>query len=264
MRKTVFLFCLVFIFATTGVIFAQSKRTAVLEGSAGVTSEVTELIFSGSLSRFDHVTNRIAVITPIFDVAILIDSLISIETKEKSVNVRYQWRGQERTITGKPQGGVFKGKSDFGDIELSINKLRKLTFKEPTVPTTEKEMVSFDATLILTDGTKVPVANLKRYDTYYSSSRFGLGGSTIHAKYSDFRFLRGESLATVAFKEIKNITFQSYNNVTVTLKNGKKAMGTLSTEARARVKGFTGIYEKGEFFISPSHVKAIEFGITQE
>ncbi len=268
-KAIVFLLLGVFV-VVPGELFAASKRTAIIEDTKGIVSEVTGLDFSRIPGKFYATYNRIGVSTSIFEIAIPLDSVISIKAKGGSVNVRYQYRGKEKTIIGKLMPGKFRGKSDFGDMEFSTSKLSKLTFKEPPIPSAEKEIASFDATIVLTDGSKVPVANLKRY---YVTMEEKLFTTTIGVEKAyklvfnhkdDIRFFRGESLATVGFEKIKNITFQPDKKVTVTLKNGKQATGTLSTEDEDDVYGFTGIYEKGDFFIEPNHVKAIDFGATGE
>lgn len=268
MRKSAFFYCLVFCFVTTSFLFAEgTKRTAVIEDSAGVTTEVSDLRFLRGDERFgiyymDHPfydKECLGINTKAFDVLILTDSLISIEVKGGTATVLYQLRGIKKTLTGKLVHSYLDGKSDFGDMSLSIDKLKKLTFKEPAITNPQEGAISYTAKLVLTDGSRVPVANLRRYDKYFSTAGYVSGGSISHGQYADFRFLRGESLSIIDFKKIKRITFQSGKNVKVTLKNGKEATGILSTQKRAEVEGFTGIYEEGAFFIPPNHVKEIVF-----
>lgn len=241
------------------------ERTAVIVDKAGVTSEVTEISVSGDFSRFDEASGEGIVIgTKMFEIAIPIGNLISVEVKGKSAEVRYQWMGYEKTISGELGSETFKGKTDFGEFKLNSGKLKRLTFKEgPTVMKEEKPL-TYDATLVLTDGTKIPVANLKRHDSYWSSKGYLIGGRTRYYHYTDFSFLKGESLLTVPFENIKTIEFGPGSKVDVTLKNGKSATGKLSDEDNAGVDGFTGLCDEGEFFINPEHVKAIEFGAAQK
>ncbi len=56
-----------------------------------------------------------------------------------------------------------------------------------------------------------------------------VGGRVRYLHYTDFCFLRGESLATVSFDKIKRIDFSGEKDVAVILKNGKKATGTLAS-----------------------------------
>ena len=272
MRKATFFYCLAIFFLTIGVLFAGTpKRTAILEDSASITSEVLYLTFTeesfGKVGRFNHIAmgpeigyrDRIAVIIPIFDVAIPIDSLITIVAKENSVNVRYLWRGQEITISGQLEPGTFAGKSDFGNIALPTDRLQKLTFKEPAIATAKNEMTPFDIILILADGSKVPAANLESVVSFWPPLGWP-GRKHTYQTNNNISFQKGESTLTVDVERIKNIKFQSDKKISVTLKNGKTDIGILGEE----IEGFSGIFKRGGFFISLDHVKAIEFGVVQE
>jgi len=59
MRKATFFYCLAIFFLTIGVLFAGTpKRTAILEDSASITSEVLYLTFTeesfGKVGRFNQ------------------------------------------------------------------------------------------------------------------------------------------------------------------------------------------------------------------
>lgn len=237
----------------------DAKRTATIKDTAGVASDVTDLRFSGDLEKFDKSYGRIALSADPFDIAIPIDNLISVEARGDSHAVSYLWRGKELNITGKLFAGEFTGKSNFGDLKLHTSKLLSLKFHQPPKPEEKKAEVSERATLSLEKGTQIAVDTFKRHDSYYSSEGYIMGGSTRYRHYTDFRFLRGESLATIAFSEIKRIEFAGEKEVSVTLKNGKKASGTISTEKGADIVGFTGVFEKGEFFVAKKRVKTIDF-----
>jgi len=267
MKKIIILLALILAGLSLPVLGIEAQeRTAVIVDKAGVTSDVTEISFSGDFSRFYKVFGKSIVIgTKTFEIAIPICNLISVEVKGESAEVRYQWMGYEKTISGELVSETFKGKTDFGEFKLNSSKLKRLTFKEgPTVVMKEEKPLAYDATLVLTDGTKIPVANLKRHDSYWSSEGYLIGGRTRYHHYTDFRFLRGESLLTVPFENLKTIEFGPEGKVDVMLKNGKSATGKLSDEDDAGVDGFTGLCDEGEFFINPDHVKSIEFGATQK
>lgn len=267
MKTIIILLVLILVGLSLPVLGVEAQeRTAVIVDKAGVTSEVTGISFSGDFSRFYNVSRKSIIIgTKTFEIAIPIGNLISIEVKGESAEVRYQWMGYEKTISGELGSATFKGKTDFGEFKLNVSKLKRLTFKEgPTVVMKEEKPLTYDATLVLTDGTKIPVANLKRHDSYWSSKGYLIGGRTRYYHYTDFSFLKGESLLTVPFENIKTIEFGPESKVDVTLKNGKSATGKLSDEGGAGVDGFTGLCDEGEFFINPEQVKSIEFGAAQK
>ncbi len=267
MKQSIFFYCLGFLFITTSIVFAgDSKRAAFIIDSAGVTTEVEDIYFSADKSRADldwFGVNEpcIGVDTEIFHVAILIDSLISIELKKDTATVVYQKNGQEKTLIGKLLIGKFIGKSNYGDIELSTDKLKKITFKEdPPIRKAKNKNKLYNDTLVLTNGSRIPVADLERC-SWTPSSMYIARNDPIHLR--DIRFLRGESLLTIDFNKIKNISFHSDEKVTVTLKNGSTITGNLTYQEKARIVGFSGTYEEGVFFIRQEYeknIKEIEFG----
>ena len=259
-----FVYLAVILFVTMSAVTAQTenaKRTATVKDISGVTSDVTDLNFSGRLQKFYNSYNCIALVANPCDVAIPIDNIISIEPGENSHTVRYLWRGEERTITGKLFEGHLTGKGDFGNFKLHTRALISVHFQQPPKPEEKQEEVSDWATLTLEDGTQITsVDELKRHVSYYSTEGYLIGGSDQYLHYIDFRFLRGQSLSTLPFTVIKRIKFEGEKNVSVTLKNGKQASGTISTEQDNNIIGFTGLFEKGKFFVPKKRVKIIEFG----
>lgn len=237
---------------------AEPRRTATLIDKTGVISEVADLRFSGKLQQFENSWGKIALSAKSFDIAIPINCIVSIEAKGDNHIIGYLWRGKEVLINGTLFAGEFTGKSDFGDLKLHSTKLKSLKFGQAP-KSTERIKIRNRSTLSLADGTKVNVDNLKRYDSYYSSEGYLIGGSTRYHRYTDFRFLRGASLATVTFDKIKRINFIGEKDVAVVLNNGKEANGTISSEKGADIKGWTGVFEKGEIFLSKKQVKIIEF-----
>jgi len=179
MKKLMFSYCLALCFVSTCVAFAEgAKRKAVIEDSAGVTTEISDLEFSGNLhDLFDiHSTGNplygkpcIGINTKVFAVVIPIDSLISIEAKNGHATVAYQLSDRTKRLAGALMKGAFIGQSDLGEIRLSTDKLKKLAFKESPVAKAKSKATSFTDTLVLSDGLKILVANLKRRSWYYSS-----------------------------------------------------------------------------------------------
>ncbi len=254
---------LIAVFVHTAVA-EDAKRTATVVDKAGVLSEMTNLSFSAALEKFDNSYGRIAFSADPFDIAIPLDNLISIEAKGDGHTITYLWRGKELTTTGKLFSGEFTWKSDFGDLKLYTSKLKSIKFDRAPTVKKEDEKAGNLAILTVSSGAKVTVNNLKRHDRYYSREGYLIGGETRYGHYTDFRFLRGESLVTVDFKKIKRIDFTGEREVSVTLKNEKKGTMNISAEAEADIVGFTGAFEKGEFFIAKEHVKIIEFGTAHE
>jgi hypothetical protein len=177
--------------------------------------------------------------------------------------VTYQWRGQQRTISGALDAN-FTGQSDFGSFELSSAKLRQLIFNGPSAaadlrpPALQGQIVT--ASVVLKNGTTIVMIGLQRHASYYSSEGYIAGGETRYNHYTDFRFLRGESLTTVEFAGIQKLEFSGADTVTVTLKNGHVATGKLSGKDAARLDGWTGETDQGLAFFAPDSVRAVEFG----
>lgn len=262
-------------------------RTAIVVDTSGMTSEVKELNVEGEYkdvfanifsSTYSHGIQRrkIVVNKKPFYLGIPLSSIISIDVKKKTCTVKYSIGDQEREISGEFIGfGAFSGKTDFGDFKLDMNKLKKLTFKEPPSAakseTEANKLLTYDTTLFLKNGKRLPVGNFERLDYYCSSAGYIMGCGDRYEHLDDFRFMRGESLQTVPFKDIRTIEFSNTEygglrgdlagSVTVTLKNGKSAIGKLTDEHGAGVDWYTGFYENGdfEFCMSPQHVKTIQF-----
>ena len=267
MRKLMVFYCLALCFVSTCVAFAEgTKRTAVIEDSAGVTTEIRDLEFSGNLDDWFDIYSTgnplfgkpcIGINTKVFAFAIPIDSLISIEAKDGQATVTYQLNNRTKKLAGALMKGSFVGKSDFGEFLLSTDKLKKLAFKQSPVADAKSKAALFTNTLILSDGSRISVANLKRRGWYMSATWIG---RIMNSGFEDIRFLRGESQSTVDFDKIKKMTFEPGESVVVILENGSSITGKIPKQEWIEVKGFTGTYEEGEFYISPNNVKAIEFG----
>lgn len=264
-------FCIVYLAGVQSTIGADAPtRLATVVDSAGVDSELTDLKFSGKLSRFSGYYVSLAVNTGTFEIAIPLSDLISIkqtDAKNRTFDVTYQWHGKEQHVSGTLASGEFTGKGDFGDTKITTSNLKQLVFTDPPKASDQKQKTELAkrlrtnrATLTLSDGSEVPVANLQRHDSYYSTEGYLIGGTTRYRHYTDFRFKRGESLLTIEFAKLKRIAFGDKNTVTVTLTNDKTATGTLANEKGAGVEGFTGFNQNGNFFIPAKQIKAVSFG----
>jgi hypothetical protein len=241
---------------------AETSRTAKIEDTSGVKTDVTKLQCSfPAESRFSGARDCISISTSGYLVAIPAAGLISITTSGEKAEVRYSWRGQERTISGTLAGN-FRGQSDFGGFSLSASKLRQLAFTDAPAPEKPEQRYGtpYPASVVLTNGTTITFSSIQRHASYYSTAGYIMGGQTVFNHYTDFRFMRGESSASLEFAAIQKLEFSAGDTVTVTLKNGNTTSGTLSNVQDAGVDGWTGETEQGYVFLAPSLVRAVEFG----
>lgn len=259
----------------TSLLNAENiKCEAVVEDTSGIITEVTNMgyMFSRSLmKKFDVVKDktRIVVITNNFAVAIPIVSIISIETKGGNFEVAYLWKGKELKLLGKLDLSDIRGTSDFGDFKLELKKLKKLRFKDkPRDIKLKKDITMNQAILILVKGDRVPVTCLKQYRSLYHPKVSSRSGSfetvfswarTSHHHETKLKFHRGESLVTVEYSSLKSMQFGPENSISITMQNGKTTTGKITNEDATKIEGFTGIYDKGEFYIDRKHLKTIEF-----
>ena len=302
MRKIVFL--LVFILAgVPSAVFSaeRQERTAILLDNAGMAWEITDVFIHTEPGGFYESRFCLTVLTGTFQVAIPPENLISVEVEGENCDIRYQWMGREQNISGKVASNKIVGKSDVGYVSLEFDNLKKLTFRGVPAITQEQKPASYETTLVLTGGTKVPVANLKRISSqsYSAVPLSGVKAGTVFELYNDVGFLRGETAPTIKFEDVKSMEFPTGNTIVLSLKQGIKdtrskgesaarnegkkdadfdfIMGDLddfdfgegeSDTGKLSPKnwayGFTGIYSKGWFFIHGKHVKAIEFGVEQQ
>jgi hypothetical protein len=237
--------------------------TVTVEDTAGVKTEVTQLEFAGrpEVGRFSlYGSNALDVLTKPFEIGIPVDSIKSIRAKGiGAFEVVYVWMGRDVTMTGPLGNGEFTGKTDFGAVTIPVNKLKQLLFSTAARQLSDdhskwlnETLNRSKATIVLLDGVAVPVSGLVRSDSFWSR------GTIRYGHYPDFRFKRGETLATVDFSKLKTIEVAG-TRVTVTLTNGNTATGVISDEARAGFDGIAGIKENGHFFISRNFIKRIVF-----
>ena len=131
----------------------------------------------------------------------------------------------------------------------------------------------------------------------------GVKGGDVFDLYNDIGFFQGETAPTIKYGDIKSMEFPSKNTILLTFREGDsvpdnsgqkntpntgggipdkgqerdegfllKALEDLGEKKRSTGKqqlknwsyGFTGIFDKGYFFIDGSHVRAIEFGTTSQ
>jgi hypothetical protein len=251
---------------------ASTARVAVITDISGETSECQGLHgmggneLSGKLgvSYMDR-SASLFVSSDKLVLAIPFANVISVEFKEgkakdeRQCEVKYLQWGEERSARGNLSWPVaVQGKTDFGNFALRLEKIQRITFKTAPAQVKPTSAPKYDATLLLSDGTKVRVSELKR--SFYVSRGDG------PASLPTLKFVKGESMLEVRFDDTKSIEFGSGDRVTVTLKTGKAVSGTLrpkpsrfSGSPSDGITGFTGVCDRGPFVIDLEHVKAVEF-----
>lgn len=306
MKKVIFILVIMLAGAPLAVLGADGQgRTAILTDSNDLVWEVTDVYSWTVPGPFIESRFRFAVVTDTFQVAIPSENLISIEKKGGDFEIRYRWFGKEQSISGKVMSDQIGGKMGGGHMYVKINELKKLTFKagSGTIKEEKPPSYEFETTLVLTDGTKVPVANLVRISSqrYSAVPLSGVGEVTLFEQLNDVGFLHEKNAPTIKFEDIKSMEFPTEDTILLTLKrlpgdtgnSGKSepdeeieidedfeflkdALGDLDIDfgqgegtagkpfPKNWTHGFTGIYSKGYFFIPARHVKAIEFGVEQE
>ena len=305
MKKIVFLFALMIAGLPSAVFCAdRMERTAIIIGNAGARWEVKDLYVFTVPGGFPKSRFLLTVVTDTFRVAIPPENLISIEVKGEKSEIRYRWMGQEQTVSGKITSEQISGMSAGGYVPFKISELKKLTFKEGSADMKEEKPppYRYETTLLLSDGTRVPVANLIRISSQAYRAKPSIGmqeGGTAFTQYNDVGFLQGKAAPTIKFEDIKSMEFPTENSITLTLRQevgdtakeieisaGNKGKRDPDLEIllgdelddfdfdeeeedagkllpKNWTYGFTGIYDKGYFFIYSSCVKAIEFGFEQ-
>ncbi len=240
-------------------------RMATVEDVAGVKTDVSAprasfdgwQKFSGGIGP----VGCLSLTLPDYELAIPIDRVISIVVSGKVGEVVFDWRGQQRTLSGTLKGSL-AGKSDFGDFTLAADKIKSVAFKSP--PSNQGAAGSDQSgTLFLENGHQIQLAAIRRHDSYYSTAGYVIGGSTRYSHYDDILFMRGESIVTVKFEDLQKLEFDAAGAVTVTLKNGNTATGKLATGAGAGLEGWTGEAD-GFVFVAPESVRAVIFGSAPE
>jgi hypothetical protein len=266
--------CAVFLVSSAlslaGVAIAEGqKRTAVVVDTAGQSTEVTDLQGRCDTARYDAQFHSeplfdqcVVVETGTFEIAIDLQNLLSVVPTGKLSTAKYVFRGQVFSATGNLQLATLTGTSDFGHFEIRTGSIKRIEFKEAPTPAEAKEAreSAVPATLSLVDGSLVPVTRLRRSIRYLGSAGYlGTGREMKTGTDESIEFMRGESKTTVAMQEIAKVDFGANDAVSVTLKNGKNATGTLGRDPYDYSMGFCGTFERGYFFIDKKHVKSIEF-----
>jgi hypothetical protein len=269
----------------------SDPRPAQVTDTANSLSQVSAIKVSAVDPKFgfdyQHQNGRIAVATKDIELAIPLRAVSLIHSAGiKKWTVKYQTKEGEASVSGGlPEEATMTGDSDFGAFSLLLGKLKRLEFSQagvaakpaesaPTPNPDGKTARSFAAVLTLTDGTSIPVSNLRRHANFVTSYRDTnwfppkYSSDVNNEQFTDFRFVRGEAAQTIPFEKIKVVDFTSDESVTVTTKTDAKADMKLSQQenseeraiGEARLTGFTGTCGKGDFYVAAKFVKSIAFG----
>jgi hypothetical protein len=304
MKKIVFLLVFMLAGVPSAVFGAEGQeRKAVMISNAGEAWEITGVFVYTEPEGFYKSRFCLTVVTDTFKVAIPPENLISVEVKGENCVVRYRWMGQEQTISGKAASDIIGGKSYVGYPDWKFDILKKLTFKEDPADMKWEKPPLYETTLVLTDGTRVPVANLNRISSqsYSAAPLSGMKEGTVFTPHNDVGFLQEKTAPTIKFEDVRSMEFPTENSIILTLRQGindTRNEGESDIDSKGKkdadldfllgdledldidfgegekdagklspknwAYGFTGIYSKGYFFIHSKHVKAIEFGVEQE
>ena len=200
----------------------RRSRSATLIDNTGTEWEITDVFVYSEPGGFYESRFCFAVTTDTFHVAIPPENLISVDVDEGNCIATYQWMGKTHTIIGKIASKLVGGKSNIGNVTRDFDNVKKLTFKQPPPGIKWEQPFLYESTLVLADGTKVPVAKLLRVSSqpYPASPSSGIDAGTVFDLYNDIGFLRGESAPTIRFEDVRSIEFPTENSITFTLKQG--------------------------------------------
>jgi hypothetical protein len=311
MRRILYLFVLLVTAAPPAVLGAEHlERTAILIDNAGAEWQVTDLYAWTHPGPFLESRFRLAVVTDTFHVAIPPENIIAIEKKGEDFEIRYRWMEREHLISGRITSDQIGGKMGGGFTYVKTNELQRVTFKEGSAGMKEEAPPSheYETTLVLTDDSHVPVANLVRISaqTFSAVPLSGVEEVTVFEQLNDVAFLQEKTAPTIRFKDVRSMEFPNENTIILTLRSsagitGNEGKGDGSEKPEDAVEekgeidedfeflkgelgdldidfgggegaagqpspknwtyGFTGVYNKGYFFIPAKDVKGVEFGV---
>ena len=306
MKKILVLFICMLTGASSAVFGADlGDRGATLTDKAGTAWEITRVFIYTEPGGFYESRFCLTVVMDTLHVAIPTENLISVEMEGANCVAVYQWMGKRHRIFGRVVSKLVGGKGRFVYMTRKFKNVKNLTFKEAPMVMTREKPVTYEATLVLKDGTKVPVANLLRVSSqgYPAAPSAGVRKGTLFELYNDIGFLQEKNAPTIKYDDIESMTFPTPNSIMLTFKQdadilentSKGSMGNRSEKVSENEKagddefllkaledlsekksdtrerhpknwtyGFTGIFEKGYFFIDGGNVKVIEFGTTPQ
>ena len=270
MKKVILILVIMLAGAPSAVLGADGPaRTAILTDIKDSVWEVTDLYSWTVPGPFLESRFRLTVVTDTFHVAIPPENLISIEKKGENFDIRYRWLGQEQSISGRITSDQIGGKSSVGLYYVKIGELKRLTFKEGPGAIKEEKPPSyeFETILLLTNGTKIPVANLVRISSQLHAAvpLSGWEEFTVFGQLNDVGFLQEKNAPTIKFEDIKSMEFPTEDTILLTLKrlmddNGDEGKSDTVKEAKADKVEKEDIDEDYEFLTGALGDLDIDFG----
>ena len=231
MKKILFLIIPVLIGVSSVAFGADLEdRQATLTDKAGTAWEITKVFIYTEPGGFYESRFCLTVDMGTLHVAIPAENLISVEMEGANCMAVYQWMGKRHRIFGRVVSKLVGGKGRFVYMTREFKNVKSLTFKEtPVVMTTEKPHI-YDATLVLKDGIKVPVANLLRVSsqTYPAAPSAGVKGGSVFDLYNDVGFLQDQNAPTLKYEDIESMAFPTPNSIMFTFKQDTKLLDNTS------------------------------------
>ncbi len=258
-------------------------RTAKITDRSDIESQVSSVTVSNVDERFGFTfpdnRSRMVIATPTIAWSIPIHSVNSILRDGPSAwTVKYHTKDGDVSVQGDfSSQAELLGSSDFGSFTLPLRRLKRLEFAQPgseptparrptiTGPDGRPRTATFDATITLTDGTKVAASLLRRSQVLAEDTTdpMILDATPTYTvtivTFTDLRLDLGETLHIVPFENIKNAEFLPGDAVLVKTKSGKEAEMNLPRRDERTLEGFTGFSAKGDFYVPLSAVKSITF-----
>jgi hypothetical protein len=266
-ERQVALFLALFLFGMS-TLAAQSKigPSATIEDTQGVTTNVTNLsiesaregprmIWDGEAPFGEIIVNAGA-----YYIAVPVNSLLSFTQASDSITIVYFLNGKQISLQGRIFGNhKAHAESDFGRIELTLERIRKINVTTPPMPPKFIPLSHQDATVSLSDGSVISVTDFIRVSHEYTDlSIYGGFGKLWNANANyDIAFLRGDSTARIKFSDISKLTIDKNRIITVYLTKGTSYSGKIPPSDIDGIDGFSCYFEKGYCYIPPNNVVSV-------
>lgn len=201
-------------------------RQATLTDKTGTAWEITGVFIYSEPGGFYESRFCLTVVMDTLHVAIPTENLISVEMEGANCVAVYQWLGKRHRIFGKVLSKLVGGKGSLVNVTRGFKNVKSLLFKEAPMVMTRKKPLTYDTTLGLKNGTRVPVSNLLRVSSqgYPAEPSAGVRGGDVFDLYNDIGFFRGETAPTIKYSDIKSMEFPSKNRILFTFKQGVDTM----------------------------------------
>ena len=267
------------VFAANG----PDPRKATVRDTADAESQVSGLTLTNVDLRFGFAPadehGRLVVATDTVEYSIPLAAISHIVRDGNSTwEVTYQTAAGEATVKGAltPEA-VLTGNSDFGTFSLPLARLNRLDFQQRGAPGKPAGRVgvtgpdgrprpeSFSAALMLTDGTRIEATQLRRNQVSAQSVtdpallNVAPSYALVCNHYTDFRLLRGETLQTIPFENVKSAEFLPGGDVNVRAVSGLEASMKIPHEVQETLDGFSGSSVKGDFYVQFKFVRMVTF-----